>query len=58
MRHVLAPTGEDLDNKGVVKGDRITMVAGTVIDSALKFLNYAMWSPMAKALAPTASLDH
>jgi len=42
MRHVLVQNGEDLDNKEVVKGDRVTVVAGTVIDSALKFLNYAI----------------
>jgi hypothetical protein len=32
MRHVLVLNGEDLDDKGVVKGDRVAMVAGTVID--------------------------
>jgi hypothetical protein len=42
MRHVLAPTGEVPVGKVVIKGDRVTVVAGTVIDSVLKFLNYAM----------------
>jgi len=29
MRHVLAPTGEDLGNRG---GERVTVAAGIVID--------------------------
>jgi hypothetical protein len=31
MRHVLAPTGEDLVSKVVIKGDQVTVVK-TVID--------------------------
>jgi hypothetical protein len=42
MRHALAPTGEDPEGKGVIEGDRVMGVAGTVIDGILKFLNDAM----------------
>jgi hypothetical protein len=42
MRHGLAPTGEDSVGKVVITGDRVTVVARTVIDSALKLLNDAM----------------
>jgi hypothetical protein len=40
------------------EGEWIIAAARTVIDSILKFLNYAMWSSMAKAMVPTASLGH
>jgi len=42
MRHVLAPTGEDPAGKGVLEGDQVMGVAGTVIESVLEFLNDAM----------------
>ena len=42
MRHVLAPTREDPVGKAVIEGDRVMVAAGTIIDSALKSMNYAM----------------
>jgi hypothetical protein len=32
MRHVLAPTGEDPEIKGEIRGGRVMVAAGTVID--------------------------
>jgi uncharacterized membrane protein len=43
---------------GNLSYDVIIAVVRTVIDSVLKFFNDTMWSPMAKAVVPTASLGH